>query len=165
MGEGTSQDYWTYWLQQMTVVNGAGGAGDHTYSIAGASGGESVFDMLEGDLTNGDTVARNGSVVVDDLTTTALTILPATSLNAAATVRLPFLGQIFAATGNNPNLTFPYHLGNTARMLFTLAAVALSQDSTFGILLRFKGRPPTIVSNGASTPVLTTNVNLKWVGP
>ena len=162
MGEGTSQDYWTYWLQQMTVVNGAGGAGDHTYSIAGQT--ESAFDIFEADLTNGDTVGRNVSIVVDDLTTTALTILPATSLNAGATVRLPFLGQVFAATGNNPNLTFPYHMG-PARMLFTLAAVALSENSTFGILLRFKGRPPTIASNGAATPTLATNVNLKWVGP
>src|SRR3990172_3976415 len=164
MGGEQTRDYWTYWLQQMTVTNGAGGAGDHTYSIAGASGGESVFDIFEADLTNGDTVARNVSVVVDALTTTALTILPATSLNAGATVRLPFLGQVFAATGNNPNLTFPYHMG-PARMLFTLAAVALSENSTFGILLRFKGRPPTIASNGAATPTLATNVNLNWVVP
>ena len=163
MGEGTSQDYWTYWLQQMTVTNGAGGAGDHTYSIAGQ--GESVFDIIQAEITNGDTVARNLSIVVDDLTDTALTILPASSLNAAAVARIPFLGQVFAATGNNADLTFPYHLGRTARMLFTLAAVALSQDSTFGVLLRFKGRPPTIVSNGAATPALVTNVDLKWVGP
>ena len=154
---------WTYNLVQMTVVNGAGGAGDHTYAIASSE--DSVVEVVQAEVTNGDTVARNLSIVVDDLTTTALTILPATSLNAAAVARIPFLGQVFAATGNNADLTFPYHLGSTARMLFTLAAVALSQDSTFGLLMRFRGRRPTVVSNGASVPVLTTNVNLFWVGP
>src|SRR3990167_9384584 len=116
MGEGTSQDYWTYWLQQMTVTNGAGGAGDHTYSIAGQT--ESVFDIIQAEITNGDTLPRNLSILVVVLTPPALPMLPASSLNAAAVARIPFLGQIFAATGKNADLTFPYNLESTARMLF-----------------------------------------------
>jgi len=155
-----ASDGWNYVMRVQSITNGAGGAGDQTWPVLTTD--DSEVEIFQMELTNGDTVARNVSCVVDNGTTTIATILAASSLNAAATTRWPYVGQAFAATGNNPELMAPLRVGNGGRVLWTAASVAASQDTTFAIYFRFRGQQPTIVPTGASTPAVGTETIVRW---
>jgi len=155
-----ASDGWNYVIRVQTITNGAGGAGDQTWPVLTST--DSEVEIFQMDVTNGDTLARNVSAVVDDATTTIATLLAASSLNAAAITRWPYVGGAFAAAGNNPEAAAPLHIGNGARVLWTIAAVAASQDTTFAIRFRFRGQMPTIIPTGASTPSTGVETIVRW---
>src|SRR3990167_6755295 len=101
-----ASDGWNYVLRVQTITNGAGGAGDQTWPVLTTA--DSEVEIFQMDVTNGDTVARNVSAVVDDATTTIATLLAASSLNAAAITRWPYVGGAFAWRGTirRPRLRF-----------------------------------------------------------
>jgi len=146
------------WAFQGTIANGAGGAGDQTYAVTPGEGNE--LEVLYGEVLNGDTVARNVSVQVDD-GTNIFAFVPWNGLSLGAGSRQGFPQAI---TGTSANLlgAVPTRLivSGSMRLLVTVAAVAASQDSALGLVARLRGPTlPTVTLAGASTPTLTTNVN------
>lgn len=140
---------------QGTVANGAGGAGDQTYTVAAPSGGR--FELLAAQLTNNDTAARVCGVQVTDGTNQLYQPMIGASIAAANSVNLPQIGA--AQTAGNVNGLTRIVIAGGHRLIFTVVAVAASQDSALGLVLKFWGGAPTVTPAGASTPVLTTNTS------
>lgn len=157
-------DEWAYWARNVTVTNAATGASDISFLLdVGAAGNNiSEGEFLMGEVTNGDTVARNVLVTIGDGITTVFSILPSSSLNAGAVFRMPFVGQAFAAAGNNADINYPYSLGGGMRLSVVVSAVALSQDATFGFVLRWRGLKPTLTRTGQAPLAETNVVDMVW---
>ena len=141
-----------------SVTNGAGGAGTQSCEVAPAAG--SRVEVLNSRVVNGDTVARVVQVEIDDASGgNVLAAYESVSANAGTSHEQPLGTVASAATATFGSGIRPIMIagGNVYRM--SVAAVALSQDSTYALLLRVWGAAPTITLAGASTPVLTVNTS------
>lgn len=153
-----SEDYWdgALWIYQADITNGAGGAGDQTYTLTVGTGNE--LEVLYGEVFNGDTSARVVTVIIDDGTNQITQIL---NLTAGAGARVAF--PVSTTQGDSAGVAAGARLivAGTMRIVVRVAAVALSQDSALGLACRIRGGVPSVVEAGASTP--TININTEQV--
>ena len=144
---------------QGEVTNGAGGAGDQSLTITPAAGGR--FELLGLIIVNGDTSARNASAHIFNGGGTAAVniarpLLTSSSVAAAGAVAWPwFSGNTAVGHESGP----PAVVAGSNGLVLTSAAVAASENTNFGVLLRVWGAAPTCTLAGASTPTLTTNIS------
>jgi len=142
---------------QGTVVNGAGGAGNQSYTIAPATGGR--FKIIGWRLLNGDTAGRTATVQILDgvAGNLVLELETAVTLGAGSATNYPYSNTL--GTGDTPAGSDSIEVAGGNVFVATLAAVAASQDSAFGAILAVWGGAPTVTLAGASTPTLTTNTS------
>lgn len=135
-----------------TIVNGAGGAGDHTYIVTAGVGNE--LEILGGVILNGDTSSRTVTVktdtgVADENVDGSLP--EGTALGAGTRMGL-YRGD---ASVNAPQAFGRMVLSGSLRLVVRVAAVTASENSAFGFIARLRGGIPTIAETGASTPTIT----------
>ena len=142
---------------QGEVINGAGGAGDQSLTIAAAAGSRVRVRSIR--ASNGDIAARTltirlldavGGNVLHELAT-------AVSLTAAAATNWPVSNAL--AAGDSPGSLRDCWIAGANVLVGTLAAVALSQNSLWSCVLEVWGGPPILTLAGASTPTLTVNTS------
>jgi len=149
---------WGIWDYQADITNGAGGAGDNSYTITVPVG--AVLEIEYGELFNGDTSNRTAVIEIRGDGGERLATLINGTLNAAARSSFPS-ANIFAAAGNPLGTSARIFVSGGMDIVAAVLAVAASQDTAFGISCRIWGEVPTVVEAGASTP--TINVNLEKV--
>lgn len=145
---------WSLFTFQGTVVNGAGGAGDQTLTIAPAAG--SRVRMAIACIDNGDTSNRVSDIQVLD-PTNRIGILMTGTINAANSCSWPN-GSAQSATSNGAGIG-PSEIAGSLTYQLRVIAVAASENSAFGVSLWVQGGAPTCTLAGASTPTLTTNTS------
>ena len=136
-------------VYQGDITNGAGGAGDQTDLLVPGVGNEiEIYSIV---VLNGDGSARTVTVVVETDTAGEEVNRPvaAQSVNAGSREPVPN-----ARLGHGQGRLI---LSGGMRLLITIAAVALSEDTAVGINGRIKGGVPTITESGASTPTINVN--------
>ncbi len=144
-----------YYVFEGTIVNGPGGAGNHTYIVTPGEG--NLLEFIEGSIFNGDTVDRTLSSRVD--TGTSGEVIGGGFVQSTVLPAADHTGLYSTLTGlaTSPQALGRPVLGGTARLVITISSVALSQDTAFGFQAWLWGTEPTMTLAGASTPVLTTN--------
>lgn len=143
---------------QGTVVNGAGGAGTQSLTIAPPGGGR--FEVLSSRVLNGDTVGRTLQVEIDDAVGgNIIAVYESVIANAATSHEQPLGTVTSAATSTFNGGIQPITVAGANVYVMSVAAVAASQDSAYACVLRVWGGAPTFTLAGASTPVLTTNTS------
>lgn len=157
MGE---KEYWAgrLWVYQADITNGAGGAGNHSYTVIPGAGCE--MEVLYGELFNGDVSNRTGSIVMEDNSTNRLVSILATTINAAARQSFP-TAIVQASAGSGAAAGPRFILAGAMRLVATVAAVTLSENTALGLVCRVRGGVPSVAEAGASTP--TINVNTEQV--
>ena len=143
------------WEYQADITNGAGGAGDHSYTVTPGVGNE--LWILYGEVLNGDTATRTVTMAID---TGADQLYDFSNEALGAGVRAPFPGRGASTVPRHHNANY-YMLAGAMRFIVTIAAVALSQNTALGLVARIKGGAPTVAEAGASTP--TININTEQV--
>lgn len=144
---------------QGEVVNGAGGAGVQSLTVAPATGGR--FRVLGLISVNGDTAAVNHSAhIYNGASTNAVDIirplLTASSVAAAGAIAWPgFGGSTVIAHGDGPSAW----VAGANRLVILTGSVAASENTNFGVVLEVWGAAPTFTLAGASTPTLTVNIS------
>ncbi len=159
LGDGMSKEFWSgaTWVYQADITNGAGGAGNHVYTIVPGAGNE--LQILYGRVLNGDTSSRTATAVIDD-GTNELTRFMTLALTAGSAQSFP--NAEIGSTGGGSVADGPrFILSGTMRLVVTIAAVAASENTAFGLVCRIVGGVPTVTEAGASTP--TINVNTEQV--
>ena len=153
----TGGEYWdgALFVYHSTIANGAGGAGNQSYIVSVSEGSE--MEVLYGIFINGDTVDRDCRVTIDDGTNTLTRLAREAALSAGIEMPFPIAGAVDSGTD-------PYGAGRgrpmiagPLRITALGTAIAASQDTTFGLVGRFRGAVPTVVEAGASTPTITVN--------
>lgn len=136
-----------------TLTNGAGASGDHVYTVAVAAG--SRLEIFQGSVLNGDTVSRNLNIVVDDGTNIVGGWIPQpVAVTAANRYGLP------PAVAGSQLSRFPrLVLVGPMRAVFTLAAVAVSEDSALGFEAELFGASPTITETGPAGVTVGTEAS------
>ncbi len=150
----TSRDYWTgaNWMYHATVTNGAGGAGNQSYTLTPGTSNE--LEILYGVIFNGDSAGRVATVEIDT-GTAGETLAEIVSVTADAGSSHSFPHSDVAAAGGTHLSAGPrIFLSGGMRLVATVAAVAASEDSAFGLVCRIRGPVPTVVEAGASTPTI-----------
>ncbi len=142
------------WVYQADITNGAGGAGDNSYTVTVGVGNE--LELLYGELFNGDTSARTVTVEIDDGTNRIAQLLNVAA-DAAKRHGFPINDDISTGGGVVAGGGRRFILAGAMRLIVTIAAVALSQDSALGLVCRIRGGAPTVVEAGASTPTININ--------
>ena len=140
-------------VYQADVTNGAGGAGNQSYTFTPGDGNE--LEILYGELLNGDTSTRVATLEIDD-GTNHLAYLGNESVTAGSRMAFPTADP----PGNDSTVSAgaPLLLSGTMRLIVLLASVAASQNSALGLVIRLRGGVPTITEAGASTPTINVNV-------
>lgn len=153
-----SEDYWegALWVYQATITSDGVDAGDQVYTITIGAGSE--LEILYGTIFNGDTAGRNVRVDIDDGTNRIGQLLFATSANAGASQSFPVGGAVEGSAGNVSGSGARYIVAGTMRIVATVFAVAVNQDSAFAIACRIRGDAPTVVETmSAGTPTIVIN--------
>lgn len=134
-----------------SITNGAGGGGNISVQVQPGQGNECL--LLYGQVTNGDTSARNVSVSIrdDGDDSEDIFIVPAESVAAAGTMGFPHdidnaaSGGIFLFSGRQ-------------QLILTVESVAAAQDAKFTLAIRCLHGVPTITENGNSTPTISITI-------
>lgn len=144
--------YWDgqLWEYRGDVENDAAGASAITFTITIPVGSEAeilyglvINQDVAGRTTNAQILESGGGLMAD--------IFPELSLAAGA--RRPILALAVQNSGvGNMQRTI---VGGGMTILVTVAAVALSQDAVFAVVMRIRGSVPTVVEAGGGTPVIT----------
>ncbi len=156
-----TEGYWdgALWVYQADITNGAGGAGVHTYTVSLAVGSE--YEILYGQIFNGDTVGVLMTVTIDD-GTASQELAQLLSVTADANTRHSFPhSDVAAAAGTHLSAGSRIILAGGLRLRAATASVAASQNTAFSLVCRIRGAVPTVVEVGASTP--TININTEQV--
>ncbi len=141
------------WIYHADITNGAGGAGAHIYTMTVAA--RSQIEVLYGSMFNGDTTDRNSTLEIEDGGGNRITRFFSRTHSAATFGVFPYAEDDF---GSGVAAGGRYLLGGGMVLIWTLAAVALSQDSAFGLACQIRvGDVPTVVEVGASTPTININ--------
>ncbi len=149
------EDYWdgALWIYQGDVTNGAGGAGNQSYTLTIDTGNEA--EILYGSVFQGDPTVRTASVGIFDGTFRIGRLL-STSLNQNAVQGYPSAAT--SGANGNPSAAGPrYIIGGGMRILATIESVALSEDTAYSIAMRIRGGVPTVVEAGQATPTIDVN--------
>lgn len=152
-----SKDYWAgaLWVYQATITSDGADAGDHIYTLTVGAGNE--LEVLYGTILNGDTSARNVRVDIDDGANRLGQLLFAVAANAAAYQSFP-VAPVEAAGGNVSGAGARYIVAGAMRIVATVFAVAVNQDSAFSIVCRIRGGVPTVAETmSAGTPTILIN--------
>ncbi len=150
-----SKEYWGggLWVYQASIVNGAGGAGVHSYTFTFGVGGEA--EILYGEFFNGDTVGVALTVSIDDGTNELAELMSVTA-DAASRHSFPH-SDVSGVAGTHTSAGARLLLGGGMRLIGLSGSVAASQDTNFALVCRIRGGVPTVVEVGASTPTITIN--------
>ncbi len=153
-----SEDYWdgALWVYHADIVNTAGGAGGHSYTVAPAVGSE--MEVLYGSFQNGDTLGRLLYVNIDDGTNLLTRLLGQRTVTAGHAVSFP-QGNI--AVDDQAGLAPDGRtiLSGPMTVVAIAEAIAVSQDTAFGIVCRIRGGIPTVALIGPGAAVETVNTN------
>ncbi len=134
--------YWegATWIYRATITNDGTNSGTHTYSVVPGAGNE--FELVAGVLFNGDTTGR---VVTGMIAAPAGDVLNRLierndSLGAGAEQGFPSAPIV---GDNAPGAAGPrYIVAGTMILRCSVAAVAINQDTAFGVTIRFRGATP-----------------------
>lgn len=146
-------EYWdgATWAYQAEIVNAAA-AGNHTYDISSGEGSE--FEIIGGQLLQGDTVSRTAHIRIDDGTTTIIDIFPSTSTAAGTLIKFP------STLANDARILVarPWIVSGTLRLIATVESVGANDDSTLGLICRIRGSVPTATETGGAGATVNNNV-------
>ncbi len=149
--------YWSkrgLFAYQADITNGAGGAGAHTYTGTIPDG--SAFEILYGNVLQGDPTAR---VVIFEINDGSGNVLYRVDQLQSQDTRYAIPST--TNTAFEQGVATRWILGSGFNILVTVVDVAASENSAFAVVGVFYGDIPTWVEAGASTPVI--NINLEGV--
>lgn len=141
---------------QGAVTNGAGGAGNQTYTLVADTGG--WCEVVGYSITNNDTVNRTVGVAMND-GGGRIIYEPTTGVSIAAGIQVSGPHANALAAGSTPGTQQTLWVGGSDQLVATALAVAASQDTAASFVLNVYGGTPTVTLAGASTPTLTTNTS------
>ncbi len=150
-----SEDYWDggTWVYQADITNDAMDAANQIYTITPGVGNE--MEVLYGSLFNGDTSARNGNVRINDPSANLILHLANESVTAGAFIPVLSVGPSNTIDTHNYGRVI---LSGAMRLVVTITAVAVSEDSALGLVCRIRGSLPLVIeSASAGTPVISIN--------
>ncbi len=154
LGDEMSEGYWDggTWVYHATITNDAMDAADQVYTVVPGRGNE--MEILYGSMFNGDTTDRNSTLEIDDGANRLVRFFSRTH-TAGSIASFPYAEDDFTAgVAAGPR----FILGGTMRLVATVAAVAVSQDSALGLVCRIRGSIP-IVTEAASAGVPVISIN------
>jgi len=124
-----------------------------TYTMTVGLGNE--LEVLYLEVFNGDTSARVIDVSIDDGTNVLWSLFrrAGTSTAAAGSLPWPHTGASILEGGHTRLM-----MSGVMRLVASVAAVAVSQDSALSLVCRIRGPVPTVVeAASAGTPVISIN--------
>ncbi len=155
---GNQSDSWPggqTWVYHADIVNSAGGAADNSYTVSLAVGNE--MEILYGEVLNGDTAGRVVTVLIDTGTAGEnLASLVSITADAGSTQAFPH-SDVSGVAGTHLSAGAPLLFSGGMRLVVTVAAVALSQDTAFGLVCRTRNAVPTVVEAGEASATITIN--------
>lgn len=152
-----SEDYWAgaVWVYHANITNNGSNSGNHVYAVSPGVGNE--MELLYGSIRNLDAAARTANVEIDDGTNIFVSLVTAVSISASA--RTSFPGASSVASSSPVAAGSRIILAGGMRLNATLAAVAVSQDSRFGIACRIRGGVPTVTLTSPADAVEVVDIN------
>lgn len=154
-----SKEYWSggTWIYHVQITNGAGGSGTVSVTVVPGDGNE--FDVLYGGIINGDSTNRTlRAEILDESGGNTLGRLARLSAGAGTALSFPATDE--QANDNSSGAGARYTVSGSMAFLMTGAAIAASQDLTFGVACRIRGGIPTATEVGQSTPTITVNTEV-----
>lgn len=145
---------------QGTLLNDGATAGNHVLTVNAAAG--SRVELISLRVLNSDASARTLTAVIDDGANVLDDLQPTTgvALAAATSAMMPIAGAtVPAATSTQRSPARGVFIAGANRLLATLAAVAVSQDSAWALVLKVWGEAPTIALTGPAGVTATTNTS------
>lgn len=150
-----TEDYWdgALWVYHSHVTHQAGeGAGTIRWTTVPGAGNE--MEILYGEIRNDDTVARTAKVVIDDGNAAqVLATLVEVGCDAAQNQGFP-VSDAPSAGGTQVSAGARFIIAGTMRIVAEVAAVADSQDASFGIVCRLRGGVPTVTEEAVGVIVI-----------
>ncbi len=156
-----SEDYWegAIWVFQARILNDGSNAGDHVYAVSPGVGNE--LEVLYGNIINSDSgSARNASIDIDDGSNLLTRVLTLSTPVANADV------SFFSAPGNASSgnslvgiTSGKIMIAGGMRLVATVFALAVNQDSFFAIACRIRGGLPTVTFTSPTDATETVNPN------
>ncbi len=140
------------WIYHAQITNGAGGGG--TVAVIISPPTVSKIELWAVRITNGDTSARSLVGAVRDPSGNVLYTFLSGSTAAASFRQWPGNNDI---GDGNLVVQAPITISGAMDIQLNVAAVASSQDATFGVQCRLFGTLPVVVEAGNSTPTITVN--------
>ncbi len=126
------------WVLAADIVNDGSNSGDHAYAISPGAGAE-VY-ILDGFIINEDAAGRNVTVRVTDGTNIVGGSIPEAQSLGAGT-RMPIYPNISSlSVGGHGQM----HLSGVMVCEVRIASIAVSQDTTVGLVCKIRGREPTL---------------------
>lgn len=156
-----SEDYWdgALWVYHADIVNDGSNSGNHIYLMTVGAGNE--LEVLYGSILNGDASNRVAFVRIDDgaeLIAPLLGDLEGITLNSGQSHGFPY-APAEASGGAAAGAGARYLMAGAMRLRAQVTAIAVSQDSAFGIACRIRGEIPTVVLTSPTDAVETVNTN------
>lgn len=144
------------WVYHANITNDGANSGDHTYTVVPGALNEAL--LMYGLLDNDDTSNRTGFVRITDGTVIVGNLLFSQTLNSGTSHGFPTTSAA-AATGNGVDPAHPLMLSGTMELVATVSAIAVSQDTAFGIVMRIRGPAPTVTLTSPTSAVEVVDVD------
>ena len=146
-----NDDKWALWIYQADITNGAGGAGDQTYTLTVGVGNE--LEVLYVRVLQGDPTSRLVLAQIDDGTNQGPRLI------GGSTAQDTFRQWPTAGSSADDGVLGSARLlmAGAMRLIVTIQAVALSENTACWIGCRIRSGVPTVVESGASTPTININ--------
>lgn len=153
-----SEEYWegATWVYHADITNDGANSGSHIYLVVPGVGNE--LEILYGEVDNDDTATRSVfGTIEDDSGNFLYRVIPdAMAATAGTVISFPVTDEVGADAGGASNRLI---LSGTMAFRVTVAAIAVSQDTAFGIVCRIRGAPPTVTLISPTDAVETVNTN------
>lgn len=157
-------EYWdgALWIYHATITNDGSNSGIHEYDLVPGVGNE--LEVLYGRLNNGDASNRvvHGYVKDADGGNILASVIgddSGTNLNAARALSFPFAQAEDSSNGQAFAAGVRFFLAGAMSLNLTLAAIAVSQDTSLGLVCRIRGGVPTVILTSPTDAVEVVNTN------
>lgn len=148
--------YWDggTWVYHADITNDGSNSGNHTYSVVPGAGNE--LEVLYGRILNGDAAARTSQVLVKDVVGgEILARIVNRSLGAGLDHSFPAVSE--AVDSAKLSAGARIIIAGLMELQAVIAAVAVSQDSAFGVVCRIRGGVPTVTLTSPTDAVEVVN--------
>lgn len=149
-----SSSDWAIWAYHADIVNDGTNSGNHVYAIVAGPGNE--LEVIGVALLNGDATDRQGTLEFEDEEPDRLGRAFSRTHSAGTIVGFPYAEDDF---GSGLAAGPPYSIAGVMALRWTLASVAVSQDSALGIWGRIREGLPTVTLTSPTDAVETVNKN------
>lgn len=144
------------WVYNADITNDGANSGTHTYTVVPGAGNEAM--LMYGTLTNLDTAGRTGFVEITDGTNLLGRLIPSSTFDANTIHGFP-TSSTLAAAGQGVDPAHPLFLSGTMELVGEIAAIAVSQDTEFAIVMRIRGLAPTVTLSSPTSAVEVVNTD------